>query len=283
MRTYVFYHRGCLDGFGAAWSAWKQLGDGSRYVPHHPAQPFPDDLRPGSRVLILDLGLPRERLMKMVERHSEVQVVDHHSTWEDEMADLPFVTFDRSHSAAVLSWRIFQPDREVPVLLRHVEDSDLARFEMEDTRAVTAALSSYPMEFELWDRLDVDGLRREGEAIQRYREKVAGQTAGNARLAELAGHRVPVVNATSNVSLVCDRLLEEHPDAPFAGAYRETASGDRRWSLRSRGEVDVASIAEDRGGGGHPAASGFLERLPPGSAPGTAPSDGDAGGQEAPG
>lgn len=283
MRTYVFYHQGCLDGFGAAWAAWKELGDPIRYVPHHPSQPFPDDLRPGSRVFILDLGLPRDRLTELAERHGEVRVVDHHATWEPEMEDLPFVTFDRGHSAAVLAWRVFHPDRPVPLLLRHVEDSDLGRFEMEGTRAVTSALSSYPMEFELWDRLEVDELRREGETIQRYREKLAAQTAGNARFAEIAGHEVPVVNATSNVSLVCNRLLEEHPDAPFAGAYRETASGHRRWSLRSRGSVDVARIAEELGGGGHPAASGFLERLPPGSAPGTAPGDGEAGGEGEPG
>lgn len=279
MRTYVFYHDGCVDGFGAAWAARKELGDGVRYVPHHPSQPFPDDLRPGSRVFILDLGLPRERLLELVERHGEVRVVDHHATWESELADLPFVTFDRGHSAAVLAWRVFHPDRSVPILLRHVEDSDLGRFEMEGTRAVTAALSSYPMEFDLWDRLEVDELRNEGEAIQRYREKQAARTAGNARLAEIAGHRVPVVNATCDVSLVCNRLLEEYPDAPFAGAYRETASGHRRWSLRSRGEVDVARVAEERGGGGHPAASGFLERLPAGSAPGTARSERDADAQ----
>lgn len=283
MRTYVFYHEGCLDGFGAAWSAWKELGDSIRYVPHHPSRPFPDDLRPGSRVFILDLGLPRERLTELAERHGEVRVVDHHATWETEMADLPFVTFDRGHSAAVLAWRVFHPDRRVPLLLRHVEDSDLGRFEMEGTRAVTAALSSYPMEFDRWERLEVDELRREGEAIQRYREKLAARTAGNARLAEVAGYEVPVVNATSNVSIVCNRLLEEYPDAPFAGAYRETASGHRRWSLRSRGSVDVARIAEEQGGGGHPAASGFLERLPPDSAPGTAPGDGDSGEQGEPG
>lgn len=269
MRTYVFYHGGCLDGFGAAWSAWKELGEGVRYVPHQPGRPVPDDLRPDSRVFILDLGLPRERLLELRERHRELRVVDHHATWEAEMADLPFVTFDREHSAAVLAWRFFVPGREVPVLLRHVEDSDLARFEMDGTRAVTAALSSYPMEFDVWDRLRVEDLREEGEAIERYRERSAAQTAGNARLAMIAGHEVPVVNSTSDVSLVCRRLLEKYPDAPFAAAYRETAAGDRRWSLRSRGEVDVARIAEERGGGGHPAAAGFVEQLPPGSVPGT--------------
>lgn len=268
MRTYVFYHEGCLDGFGSAWSAWKELGDGARYVPHHPSQPFPDDLREGSRVFVLDLGLPRERLMDLVDRHREVRVIDHHATWELEMADLPFVTFDRDHSAAVLSWRHFQPEREIPPLLRHVEDNDLARFELEGTREVTAALSSYPMEFERWERLDVDELRREGEAIRRYRDQLAGRIADNGRVAEIAGYRVPVANATSNVSAVCARLLERHPEAPFAGAYWDTAAGDRRWSLRSRGEVDVARIAEERGGGGHPEASGYLEELPDGTAPG---------------
>lgn len=269
VRTYVFYHDGCLDGFGAAWSAWKELGDGVRYVPHHPNQPFPDDLRPGSRIFVLDLGLPRERLLELRDHHREVRVVDHHATWEEEMSDLPFVTFDRDHSAAVLSWRHFLPGRDVPRLLRHVEDSDLGRFELEGTRPVTAALASYPMEFERWEELRVEDLRREGEAISRYRERLAERAVGNARLAEIAGHEVPVVNATSDVSVVCARLLEAFPDAPFAAAYRETASGHRRWSLRSRGRVDVARIAEERGGGGHPEAAGFLERRPPGTTPGS--------------
>lgn len=268
VRTYVFYHEGCLDGFGSAWSAWKDLGDAVRYVPHHPNRPFPDDLRPGSRVFVLDLGLPRDRLLELRERHEEVRVVDHHATWEPRIADLPFVTFDREHSAAVLTWRVFHPDRELPRLLVHVEDSDLGRFEVEGTREVTAALSSHPMEFDVWEELEVEELRREGAAIHRYRERVAAQTAGNARMMEIAGHRVPVVNATSNVSAVCSRLLEDHPEAPFAAAYWHTAAGDRRWSLRSRGEVDVAAIAEERGGGGHPEASGFLERLPEGTVPG---------------
>lgn len=268
MRTYVFYHEGCLDGFGAAWAAWKELGDGARYVPHHPSQPFPEDLRRGSRVFVLDLGLPREDLLGLRDRHREVRVIDHHATWEDDMADLPFVVFDRDHSAAVLSWRHFRPDHEVPRLLQHVEDNDLGRFAIDDTRRVTAALSSYPFEFEVWEHLEVNRLRREGEAIERYRERLVDQIADTARTAEIAGYEVPVANATSNVSAVCVRLMEDHPEAPFAGAYWDTETGDRRWSLRSRGRVDVARIAEERGGGGHPEASGYLERRP-GGAPGT--------------
>ena len=55
-------------------------------------------------------------------------------------------------------------------------------------------------------------------------------------------------------------VLRDEVDIVIGFAYVQ--SGDRvslKWSLRSRGDVDVAAIAERHGGGGHTAAAGFHE------------------------
>lgn len=261
MGTHVFYHRDCLDGFGAAWAAWKSLGDEVRYSQLAAGSSFPQGVPSGSRVFILDLGFPRRRLLELAGRMAQVVVIDHHATWEEEMAGLPFVHFSRDHSAAILAWQYWYPGTDPPRLLRHVEDEDLGRWELPGSREITAALESYPADFELWEELELDRLREEGRAIRRHIDVLVDRMVRHARWDTLAGHEIPVANATSHASEVAMRLLEEHPDAPFAGVYWETRSGDRRWSLRSRGDFDVGELASRLGGGGHPAAAGFIERL----------------------
>jgi len=49
---------------------------------------------------------------------------------------------------------------------------------------------------------------------------------------------------------------------PFVVMYFDTAD-KRVFSLRSRGEVDVANIAKRYGGGGHAGAAGFTMPKPP--------------------
>ncbi len=71
--------------------------------------------------------------------------------------------------------------------------------------------------------------------------------------------KVPVVNSSITVynTDVCQALLDKYPDAPFAGTFFRLVTGKYKWSLRSRSGVNVASLAEKFGGGGHPGASSF--------------------------
>ena len=132
-----------------------------------------------------------------------------------------------------------------------VEDRDLWRWKLPDSREVSAALDSYPKRFRVWDRLDVETLAREGTGILRYIRTQVENLAGMAQEQELAGYRVPVVNTS---------LLERHPEAEFAATYWDR-DGRRHWSLRSRadGDFDVSQVALKLGGGGHPHAAGFTE------------------------
>ena len=54
----VFYHKDCLDGFGAAWSAWKKFGNRAEYAAVSPYA-IPEDLK-GKQIPVLANLEPRK-------------------------------------------------------------------------------------------------------------------------------------------------------------------------------------------------------------------------------
>lgn len=281
-RTYVLYHRNCMDGFGAAWAAWKSLGDGAKYIPvaYHDKLPnFPD----GSIIYILDFCYPREVLLDLHKRMAKVVVLDHHKTSRDAMKGLDFAHFDMSKSGAVLAWEYFhyslhdddtdtgyKVPEPVPTLLKYVQDRDLWEWKLPHSKEVSAALFSYPKKFKVWDelraRLDEERLHEpnnfnsvvaEGRAILRSDDRRVDEITHSAYLADICGHEVPVVNCNQLISEVGNTLLEMYPDSPFAACYFELEPGVVTFSLRSREDFDVGELAKTFGGGGHPQAAGF--------------------------
>jgi len=256
--TFVLYHANCPDGFGGAWSVWLVRGDAATYCPVSHGDP-PPEIPPDASVLMVDIAYPREVALALRDRVRELVILDHHKSAQEDIGDLDFVTFDMNRSGAMMGWNYMHPGKEPPPLIRYVQDRDLWRFELPNSREVTAALGSYPMEFEVWKALDVDDLAREGTAILRFRDQTVKTIVGFARWGEIGGYRVPIVNATAHWSDVGEAMLQKYPEAPFVGAYFEDSEGTRRWSLRSRKDFDVSTVAKKLGGGGHPQASGFRE------------------------
>ena len=260
MKTYVLYHGHCADGFGGAYAAWKRLRDGAEYVPVQYGNPMPS-LPDGARVYIIDFSYRRPEMLALKERCPDLTVLDHHKTAQAELDGLEFAIFDMDKSGAMLAWEHFHPGRPAPALIRYVQDRDLWRWALPASREVSAALWSYPQDFWVWERLSVAKLAKEGAAILRYMQQQTEMICSQAREQEIGGYRVPVVNATSLWSEVGEELIRRYPEAPFAAAYYETATGLRKWSLRSRGEFDVSEVARQFGGGGHRNAAGFEERV----------------------
>ena len=185
---------------------------------------------------------------------------------------MPGCHFDTGHSGAYLAWRRFHPDEPVPELILYVEDRDLWKWEMPDSREVSAAIDSRPYDFAAWDRLDTGALALEGAAILRYQKIQVGRIAAGAHMVRIAGHRVPAACSPVLASEVCEELLRRFPDAPFSAVYRcqDAGSGrtERKWSLRGPGQkvqdqgINLAQLAEAFGGGGHPRAAGFSQPAP---------------------
>lgn len=165
---------------------------------------------------------------------------------------------------------------DAPWLVDYTEDRDLWRHALPHTQEINAALRSYPLDFELWDRFGhvrdvVHGtfLVQEGAAIRRAERQVVAAHVRNARVesfSRLVGGPsqaddllVPVVNATTLFSEIAGDLAVGHP---FAACYFDRQDGKRQWSLRSAPDgVDVSAIAKAHGGGGHKHAAGFEQVL----------------------
>lgn len=256
--THVIYHDPCFDGFGAAWAAHQRLGDKARYIGVNYGDK-PPDLPRDARVAVVDFSFPRQELEELKGRVAGLVVLDHHKTAEEGLKGLPYAVFEKTRAGAGIAWEYFHPDKPVPELVSLVEDRDLWKFELPQSREFSAALSSYPRDFSVWSNLDIDRLKVEGTAICRYKDQLVDANLKRVRMGNIRGYQVPVVNVSAELrSEVGDAMCRQYKDAPFAALYFDDEEGNRKWSLRSRSDFDVTSVLKTfEGGGGHAQAGGF--------------------------
>jgi hypothetical protein len=147
----VIYHHNCIDGFTAAWCAWKVYGDSATYIPAQYNEPAPDVT--GDDVLIVDFSYARSTLLAMRESAKSLRVLDHHKTAEEDLRGLDFCLFDMNRSGAGIAWDELKTG-ERPPLVAYVEDRDLWRFALPDSKIINAFIGSYDFSFDMWCALD---------------------------------------------------------------------------------------------------------------------------------
>jgi oligoribonuclease NrnB/cAMP/cGMP phosphodiesterase (DHH superfamily) len=192
-------------------------------------------------------------------------VLDHHKTAKENLINLPFAHFDMNKSGAILAWEHFFDD-EPPIFLDYIQDRDLWKFELDNSREVNAALFSYPMEFEVWDEFEnirkFQDLHDEGIAILRARQRMIDSLTGGWAIATatIGGYEVPCLNCPRPLASETLNFLAE--GQPFAAGYFDSAD-KRLFELRSAPDgVDVSEVAKQFGGGGHKHAAGFSVEKP---------------------
>lgn len=277
--TLCIYHGNCDDGFGAAWAVRRGLGPDVEFFAASYQAPPPDVT--DRKVVIVDFSYKRPVLEEMAKSAASILILDHHKTAAEDLsgfapppADLPghkawlptsgvYARFDMNRSGAGLAWDHFVSDTRTP-LIDYLEDRDLWTKKLPGVDEFTAALRSYPQDFEVWDKFFVPDLIKEGVAIQRYYRNLIEQHKRHFFFRRIAGHYVPVVNASL---FMASELAGELADGyPFAAIYAESFDDEAghliaTFSLRSRKEgADVSEIAKGFGGGGHKNAAGF--RIP---------------------
>ena len=234
------YHNQCLDGFAAAWAVRHALGDDVDFYKGIHQQPPPDVN--GLDVILVDFSYKKEVLNKMLGSASSITILDHHVSAKNDLSELLNSgkisgQFDMNKSGAMLAWQWFNPDQQVPELIEYIQDRDLWRFELKGTREIHAALSSYPYDFKLWDRLmasdkhELAALKSDGEAIERRLQKdITELIASGVRRMTIGGYNVPVLNAPS--AYISDAGHIMSIGEPFAACYWDHANG-RSFSLRA--------------------------------------------------
>jgi oligoribonuclease NrnB/cAMP/cGMP phosphodiesterase (DHH superfamily) len=292
MRPLCIYHGNCFDGFGAAWVLNKFFKGEIDFHPGIWGVPPPlDKMTIDTDVYIVDFAYPEKELAQINRVARSMTVLDHHATSEaflvsletvERYTDLPLYNgnsaiehggymvhasklFDLKRSGAGLAWDFFYTGKRRPKTLNAIEDRDLWRFALSETKEIQAGLSTHPFDFELWDTfmegdyaayaLADDGaivLKKENQdidsilAISKFRQVIAG-------------YDVPVANVP--VTLCSEAGQKMAKGELFAATYYDSAAGWRQYSLRSDANdpkaLDVSKIAERFGGGGHKNASGF--------------------------
>lgn len=265
----VLYHANCRDGFGAAYAAWRSLGEHADYTPVQYGSPAPG-ASGRDAVFILDFSYSRAELLDMAKQCGQLVVVDHHASAERALAGINgdaeniYCIFDTSHSGAVLAWSRFHSG-EPPLLLQYVQDRDLWRKELPQSEEVALGLGCVPVTFEAWDaivRAERDGieqLAQNGRAIRMYLDMQIATLSRRPPRRNVFGHDVPCVNAPGFLASDLGNALAQ--GEPFAVTW--FATGDKVVaSLRSTPDgLDVSELAALAGGGGHPHAAGFTAPL----------------------
>jgi oligoribonuclease NrnB/cAMP/cGMP phosphodiesterase (DHH superfamily) len=258
----VVYHSSCPDGFAAAWAAWKKFGSRAEYHPvAHSDKPLA--LR-GKEAYFLDLAYKPHAMRRVIKEAAKVVVIDHHVSSESSVKLAKEHVYDLKHSGAFLAWKYFHPGKPVPRLIRHIEDEDLWKFKLADTKAVNARLELLNFSFNEFDKAVRDfeklALRRkfvqEGKLLGAYRTRLVHRLIEeNAALVNFLGYRILAINgAKPFTSEIGNVMCKMHP--PLAIVWQERKN-NVIVSLRSNGKVDVSKIAVRFGGGGHKAAAAF--------------------------
>lgn len=263
MKPLVIYHDNCADGFSAAWCFWRKYGTGADYVAGVYQQDPPDVA--GRDVYLVDFSYKRPVVEAMLNTARSVCLIDHHKTAIDDLGPLGARIgwfCDLNRSGATLAWDYLFPGEGRPLLLGHIEDRDLWRFKLPNTREIQANVVSYEYTFDLWDRLmaadqaELLQMTVAGAAIERKHHKdIAGLLAVCQRRMVIGGHDVPVANLPYTLVSDAGHLMAQ--DELFAACYWDTAE-KRNFSLRSTEKgLDVSEVAKQYGGGGHAKAAGF--------------------------
>ncbi len=264
----VLYHAdgGCPDGFGAAYAAWKKFGEDAMYYPLSRSETPPYELVSGKETYFVDFCYPKEIMDEFAKRASTLVVLDHHDGMREVMESLPHKVFDTLRSGAGIAWDYFHPDTPRPMLINYVEDDDLFRFGIQDTRTVMTFLEIQPQTFVFWDELSQkleDPKERaliieKGTAYREYFDHLAGIAVEHAKLVSFLGMEVyfaTVHPLKSLKSLVGNLLARKKGPCALVVSAHPNGYGV---SIRGDGTVNVAEIAQKFGGNGHPSSAGFL-------------------------
>jgi uncharacterized protein len=273
---YVLFHSNCYDGHGAAFAAWKFWGDtNTSYRSVSYGYPVPD-MPDATEVFILDFCYPKAVIDELSKR-VQVTILDHHKTAQEDLKELdyedltgktvsfhkdhsnppfkPRVLFDMTRSGAKITWEYLH-GTPPPLLIEHISDRDLWNYKLPGTSEFHKALVSYPMDFKVWDTLNIEQMKIEGVTCDRLYASIVRNICDSSWLGEFDGHKVAIVNTSMAWSEVGQLLLEKYPECQMVLSF--TVFQDQTmYSIRSRTGFDCSVIAKKFGGGGHVGASGF--------------------------
>lgn len=265
----VIYHKGCADGVAAAWCfshAYEEYTHQVDVIYFHAGvygAPPPDVTN--MRVVLVDFSYHPDVVKEMCKTAKSVTLLDHHISAIEALSipmpsnfDMTRCTIDKS--GCEIAWEFLFKDKPMPILLQHIADRDLWKFNLRNTKEVTTALFAEPLTIANINRCivndAVDSLARDGALLlKQHQSNVERIIKAATRRQWIGGHHVISINAPwFYASDIGDAFKDTEP---FSASYYDTEES-RIYSLRSgKNGLDVSKIAAAYGGGGHKHAAGF--------------------------
>lgn len=286
-KAVVVYHANCVDGFASAWAFHvlkeKEYSEVAYVACSYSNESTPIGLNQDQifdrDVYILDFSWGRVPLSLICKTANKVLVLDHHKTaaealcnWEDQPENLEIV-FDMERSGCGITWDYFAclTNELRPVFLNYIEDRDLWKFKLEESKAVNALIAVSAHTFEAYDCLrwaldkNLSDVRFAGRSLNKWHDKISSEISLDARPITISNGLGEswnglASNCTPQFSSEVGNLLA-HRSGTFGATYHSQKDGLVKWSIRSIGDYDVSAIAKLFGGGGHRNAAGFVVRL----------------------
>jgi uncharacterized protein len=263
----VLFHGNCPDGFTAAWAAWLRFREGATYIEINYGEKLDVEQLRDYDVFILDFSFPLDTMNQIADVARNVTVLDHHKTAEATLRDWKRgkVVFDMERSGAGITWdELHYTPR--PKLIDYIEDRDLWRWALPHSREISEAQFALDRTFDNWNELAIriedkfDRVVELGEAFLKLKKTRVAKVCENVRWISYNDMKIPVVNASWDMSELGEYLCAKYPEAPAAGYYFDR-SDKRQWGFRSNDKLDVSEMCKLLGGGGHRNAAGFISKL----------------------
>jgi oligoribonuclease NrnB/cAMP/cGMP phosphodiesterase (DHH superfamily) len=267
----VLFHSPCIDGLLAAVVAYKALKGYAVFYPHNPAIPFDLDTLDSETetIYLLDYCGPPGFLEKCMQR-AKVVLLDHHDTAAKMVAALPetgnhFLAVHQNSSGCMMANRFWNPIGASEVnwdILSYVEDDDLWRHKLPDSRTFAAGMRSIPWNYSdipaasgIIDSLSVSKVIELGEQQLQKESQAIEQALATSYKLQL-GDQIYWAAETSMpeiTSSLGERLAQKE-----TGYGAVVIRGDRiKLSLRSiSDDHDTTVFSASKGGGGHKRSSG---------------------------
>lgn len=263
--TIILYHADCLDGFGAAYAAWKHFGNEAEYIPVKYNEPAP--IINDKTIYIVDFSYKADELNWLVNRDNKVIVIDHHPVLPElHASNIKSYAWDFKCSGAVMTWEYFHGTCPVPELLMHIQDRDLWQFKLENTKEICAALYSASVirSFDSWDNLakswdaGIKGMLISiGSILLIELEDKVHKLANTAYPCSIDGVNGLAINAGMDVASELGNELARR-SGTYGAVWTYLGAGKYKVGLRSIDDFDVNKITVNHGGGGHKNAAGFF-------------------------
>ena len=285
----VMFHYPCQDGLASAWVVkdfHTKQGKSIELYPIAHGKSINMDTFVGKSIIICDYAPQLDILNKLEQIAESITILDHHVTAQKTLENKLYAIFDMNKSGAGITWDYFYPDQSMPLFIQMIQDRDLWKWEINQSKeftsgffAVCSTFDEYDFEslFTLFTKLhssndnNIIFYIELGKIMTKLTENKS-KAVGDDHLKKISyfnfngtTYKVCVINCSSDITSEVGNYVSSQQSVDFAVLWRyHNPSGNYYVSLRSCGDIDVSVIAKSFGGGGHKNAAGFsIQNFPP--------------------